>query len=375
MVGTGACAAVLVVILAAPASGASGATGDPYGTLWNILPPGQSGTITATGLLQVLAGDPNRVAVDGTNAPPNFADQLEMYDALNRRDPAQHHHGRHRHATTSATTSRPRPWCAAPSPRPGCRCSGTAMASPTSPARRTTTRCGAPGMPAPRTACSSWTCCATPAAPGWPSSPAPRPDNLADGPGAAALGLLHRGRGPGPDRQRGHPVRRRGAAPDARRRRVHRGHQRRPERDVPGGVPTGTELPGGVRRPRQDPAAAGPGPTSPMSRRWSAASSARAAATSTRTPSGSSRCRRSSVRCKGARSTTTSARRTTPRRPPRPRRGSPTAVARSTRTSRASRCRTSTVRRRRGRARRSTGRPCPPGCRRWCQAARPPTCR
>ena len=85
MVGTGACAAVLAVVLAAPASGAAG---DPYGTLWNILPPGQSGTITATGLLQVLAGDPNRVAVDGTNAPPNFADQLEMYDALNRRDPA-----------------------------------------------------------------------------------------------------------------------------------------------------------------------------------------------------------------------------------------------------------------------------------------------
>src|SRR5690348_15354101 len=85
MVGTGACAAVLAVTLAAPASGV---TGDPYGTLWNILPPGQSGTITATGLLQVLAGDPNRVAVDGTNAPPNFADQLEMYDALNRRDPA-----------------------------------------------------------------------------------------------------------------------------------------------------------------------------------------------------------------------------------------------------------------------------------------------
>ena len=85
MVGTGACAAVVAVVLAAPASGA---TGDPYGTLWDILPPGQSGTITPTGLLQVLAGDPNRVAVDGTNAPPNFADQLEMYDALNRRDPA-----------------------------------------------------------------------------------------------------------------------------------------------------------------------------------------------------------------------------------------------------------------------------------------------
>jgi acyl-homoserine lactone acylase PvdQ len=57
---------------------------DPYGTVRNILPPGQSGTITATDFAQVLAGDPQgRVAVEGENAPKNFADQLEMYDALN----------------------------------------------------------------------------------------------------------------------------------------------------------------------------------------------------------------------------------------------------------------------------------------------------
>jgi acyl-homoserine lactone acylase PvdQ len=70
-------------------SSAVGATDpDPYGTVRNILPPGQSGTVTATDFAQVLAGDPQgRKAVDGENAPENFADQLEMYDALNRQDP------------------------------------------------------------------------------------------------------------------------------------------------------------------------------------------------------------------------------------------------------------------------------------------------
>jgi acyl-homoserine lactone acylase PvdQ len=59
-----------------------------YGRVLNILPPGQSGTITATDFAKVLAGDPQgRVARDGQSAPPNFADQLEMYDALNKVDP------------------------------------------------------------------------------------------------------------------------------------------------------------------------------------------------------------------------------------------------------------------------------------------------
>ncbi len=62
---------------------------DPYGTVRNILPPGQSGTITATDLAKVIAGDPQgRVAVDGKNAPKNFADQLEMYDGLNTVKPS-----------------------------------------------------------------------------------------------------------------------------------------------------------------------------------------------------------------------------------------------------------------------------------------------
>lgn len=61
---------------------AAGAETDPYGTVWNILPPGQSGTVTATDLVAV---GPSREATGTT--PENFADQLEMYDALTRHDP------------------------------------------------------------------------------------------------------------------------------------------------------------------------------------------------------------------------------------------------------------------------------------------------
>ncbi|HET7356928.1 MAG TPA: hypothetical protein VFJ09_09675, partial [Nocardioidaceae bacterium] len=87
--------AALAVATAVPAgagtasaqAGTAPRSQDPYGAVWNILPPGQSGTITATDLATVIAGDPNRVAVDGKNAPPNFANQLEMYDALTRQRP------------------------------------------------------------------------------------------------------------------------------------------------------------------------------------------------------------------------------------------------------------------------------------------------
>jgi acyl-homoserine lactone acylase PvdQ len=81
-----------VTALAAAALGTSAAgapTPDPYGTVRNVLPPGQSGTITAADFAKVTAGDPqNRVAVEGKNAPRNFADQLEMYDGLNTVPPS-----------------------------------------------------------------------------------------------------------------------------------------------------------------------------------------------------------------------------------------------------------------------------------------------
>jgi acyl-homoserine lactone acylase PvdQ len=69
--------------------GPVGAAEADYGEVLDILPPGQSGTVTATDLARVLAGDPQgRVARDRQNAPAHFADQLEMYDALNAVDPS-----------------------------------------------------------------------------------------------------------------------------------------------------------------------------------------------------------------------------------------------------------------------------------------------
>ena len=75
-------AATILGGLSAPtASGA--ASPDRYGMVWNILPPGQSGTVTAADLVQV---GPSRQATATT--PRNFADQLEMYDALTKKRPS-----------------------------------------------------------------------------------------------------------------------------------------------------------------------------------------------------------------------------------------------------------------------------------------------
>ncbi|HEY3014275.1 MAG TPA: penicillin acylase family protein, partial [Nocardioides sp.] len=56
--------------------------GDRYGLVRNILPPGSRGNATALDLLQV---GPSRTASPTT--PKNFADQLEMYDALTKQAP------------------------------------------------------------------------------------------------------------------------------------------------------------------------------------------------------------------------------------------------------------------------------------------------
>ncbi|MGH8894196.1 MAG: hypothetical protein ACRDWY_12985, partial [Actinomycetes bacterium] len=70
--------------LTAPADAAE----PDYGEVLNILPPGQSGTVTAADAAKVAASDPeHRIARDGENAPPNFADQLEMYDEVNTVEP------------------------------------------------------------------------------------------------------------------------------------------------------------------------------------------------------------------------------------------------------------------------------------------------
>ena len=72
----------LVVLVAWPVTGVTAAPRatayDRGGATWNILPPGSNGTVTAADLAAV---GPSRTATPTT--PTNFADQLEMYDALN----------------------------------------------------------------------------------------------------------------------------------------------------------------------------------------------------------------------------------------------------------------------------------------------------
>ena len=65
-----------------PAKAAKAAE-DPYGNLWNILPPGSSGNVTALDLV-ALGGSTTATPTQ----PANFADQLEMYDGLTESTPA-----------------------------------------------------------------------------------------------------------------------------------------------------------------------------------------------------------------------------------------------------------------------------------------------
>ena len=85
-------AALALTLGALPAQGAdsvpSPETADSYGSVRNIVPAGQRGSINAAQLVQVLAGG-SLTAVDGKNAPKNFADQLEMYDGFNTVEPGQ----------------------------------------------------------------------------------------------------------------------------------------------------------------------------------------------------------------------------------------------------------------------------------------------
>lgn len=93
--------AALLVAVGAPAS--AGVT-DPYGEVLNVLPPGSSGNVDAASLVTLgpgkAAGDPTSLlsglqdpkgffTTATPDAPTNFADQLERYDALNAADPKQ----------------------------------------------------------------------------------------------------------------------------------------------------------------------------------------------------------------------------------------------------------------------------------------------
>ena len=62
------------------------ATADGYGSVRNIVPAGQRGSTGALDLAKVLTGG-SLTAVDGKNAPKNYADQLEMYDDLAKYKP------------------------------------------------------------------------------------------------------------------------------------------------------------------------------------------------------------------------------------------------------------------------------------------------
>jgi len=80
---TGALVAALAPTAVAGSAERSGPekAGESYGNLWNILPPGSNGNVTALDV----------ATLGGTTAtatsPAHFADQLEMYDALTKRDP------------------------------------------------------------------------------------------------------------------------------------------------------------------------------------------------------------------------------------------------------------------------------------------------
>ena len=52
------------------ASGQQAVAGDPYGSVWNVLPPGSSGNVTALDLIQVGLG----LTATGTT-PKNFGVQ------------------------------------------------------------------------------------------------------------------------------------------------------------------------------------------------------------------------------------------------------------------------------------------------------------
>ena len=72
----------VALLPAGPSASAAGGTHDTGGAVLNILPPGSRGNADAADALSV---GPSRTA--NADRPKNFADQLEMYDAINRQAP------------------------------------------------------------------------------------------------------------------------------------------------------------------------------------------------------------------------------------------------------------------------------------------------
>ena len=123
----------------------------------------------ATGVRDLRTG----VAVDGRNAPPNFADQLESYDAFNAVDPATFNAVDLDRTTSGPPSRSPRPtWPAWSVPSRASRSPGTGTGCRTWWARPPPTWPGAPDTPGPGTGCSCRTCSGAPARPGPRSSSA-----------------------------------------------------------------------------------------------------------------------------------------------------------------------------------------------------------
>ena len=261
--------------------------GESYGNLWNILPPGSNGNVTA---LDVASARRHHGDADDAGALRRPARDVRRADQAR---PGQHHPGRHRPALQARGLHPGDRGEHEVAPSPGVTIQRDAFGVPFITGAPSTTPSTAPATPRSRTGCSSWTCCGTPARPGWPSSSATPPATS-------------------------RWTRSSSARRTTRRPRRTRRSRRRPPTPVPTGrscsaastrsSPASTRPSTTCARSSPRPPArrstsrcrrcrpTGPAPTSSTSPRWSAASSARAAATRSPTRSGGRRSRRGSAR-------------------------------------------------------------------------------
>ena len=156
--------ALALAALPALPSGANAA--EPgYGEVLNILPPGQSGTVTAADAAKVAAGDPQgRVAIDGKNAPTQLREPARDVRRAQHGRPWLTQGGRPDEVLQAGrpSTCRPTRCCARTTRAPVYTSRGTPSAFRTSRATPGRTSRSVPGTPAPTTGCSCRTCCGTP---------------------------------------------------------------------------------------------------------------------------------------------------------------------------------------------------------------------
>ena len=251
-----------------------------YGEVLNILPPGQSGTVTATDVAKVVAGDPQgRVAIDGQERAAQLREPARDVRRAQHGRPGSLKEGDLTRYYKPATFDVPADQVVrVATPRPGVRdhlghvrrTARQGRHQGRRRVRRWVRRHARPDVPAGRAAARRR----------GPGGGVPRADRRQrrDGPGAAAQRVLHPRGGGGP----GGRAARAGSAPRAP------GWSRPSTPSSPGSTPARTRCARSARRSarsarRSTPRSArspsrGTAPTSSTSRRWSAASSARAAA-------------------------------------------------------------------------------------------------